>query len=257
MLCLSLPLFAQDNDNSLPDWSGAWERLGHSVFDPSTVVGEGLSGSPGVREFPPYNAEWEAKYERNLALRDAGMLPDPISVCGTPTGFPRLLNMPDLYEFAVTRDQVWIIQENGPNLMRIYTDGRDHLPPDMRWGTYTGDSVGHWEGDTLVFETISLLSSEEGRTILDRSGAILSDAARIETRMGKIEEDIIEIRMTIHDEKAFTEPWVVTRQYQRLPEETRVYDYACAQNQRNPVDLETGRTLTLDSDGEILDRDVD
>jgi len=248
------PLSAQQ---TLPDWSGAWQRLGSTVFDPATVQGEGQSGTPGVRQYPPYNEEWERKYEANLALRDAGLYPDPISICGTPTGFPRILNMPDLYEFALTEDEVWIIQENGPNLMRIYTDGRDHAPPDLRWPTYTGDSVGHWESDTLVFDTLALLSSEDGPTILDRTGAILSDAAHIFTRMHLIATDTLEIELTIHDEKALTEAWVVTRQYRRMPEGTRLYDYACAENNRNPVDLNTGRTLTLDAEGEILDRDLE
>jgi hypothetical protein len=42
-----------------------------------------------------------------------------------------------------------------------------------------------------------------------------------------------------------------------MPEGTRLYDYACAENNRNPVDLNTGRTLTLDAEGEILDRDLE
>lgn len=251
-----LPLEAawgQDGHASLPDWSGVWAMEGTTIFDNATRVGEGRSGTPGVREFPPYNDEWEAKYQRNLAMRDAGRFPDPVSTCGMPAGFPRLMNLPDVYEFAVTPKQVWIITENGPNVMRIYTDGRDHPPPEDRWGTYTGDSVGHWEGDTLVFDTVSLLGSEEGPTILDRTGLILSDAAHIVTRMQKIDEDTIEAVMTIEDPKALTEPWVVTKRYNRLEEGTRAYDYACAQNNRNPVDPETGKTLTIGPDGEILD----
>ena len=57
----------------------------------------------------------------------------------------------DGYEFVVTPDQTWILTENGPNVVRIYTDGREHLEDDLIWPTYTGDSVGHWEDDTLVF----------------------------------------------------------------------------------------------------------
>ena len=99
------------------------------------------------------------------------------------------MNMPDVYEFAVTPKQVWIMTENGPGILRIYTDGREHPEPEMMWPTHTGDSVGHWEGDTLVFDTVSLHSSDEGRTILDRTGLYLSDAAHIVTRMRKLDDN--------------------------------------------------------------------
>lgn len=252
---MTAALRAEDGHTALPDWSGVWAMQGGTVFDRATQDGEGGSVTPGVRERPPYNEEWETKYQRNLALRDANRLPDPISNCGLPVGFPRLMNMPDVYEFALTPQQVWIITENGPNVLRIYTDGREHPPVEERWGTYTGDSIGHWEGGTLVIDTLSLMASEDGPSLLDRTGLILSDAAHIVTRMGLIDDDTLEAVMTIEDEKALTGPWVVTKRYNRQPAGTRAYDYACAQNNRNPVDPVTGRTLTIGPNGEILDRD--
>lgn len=247
----------QARAQSLPDWSGVWAMQGGTVFDRATQEGEGGSGTPGVRERPPYNEEWEAKYQRNLALRDEGRLPDPNSLCGLPTGFPRIMNLPDVYEFAVTPQATWIIAENGPNILRIYTDGRGLPSPEDRWPTYTGFSAGHWEDDTLVFETLSLLASEDGPTLLDRTGLILSDAAHVTTRMRRIDDSTIEAVMSIEDEKALTDTWVVRKTYARQPEGTRAYDYACAQNNRNPVDPVTGKTLTIGPDGEILDRDVE
>ena len=53
--------------------------------------------------------------------------------------------------------------------------------------------------------------------------------------------------MTIEDPKALTAPWVVTKQFRKEPEGTRVYDYGCAENNRNPVDEATGKTLTSGS----------
>ena len=256
ILLLPKATYAQEGD-SLPDWSGVWAMNSGTIFDRATVQGQGGSNTPGVREHPPYNAEYEAKYLRNQQLRDDGLFPDPLSICGIPSGFPRIMNLPDVYEFAVTRNQVWIIAENGPGILRIYTDGREHPDPEMMWPTHTGDSVGHWDGDTLVFDTVSLHSSEEGRTILDRTGLYLSDAAHIITRMRKLEETTIEAQMTIEDSKALTGPWVVTKTYRKLEEGTRVYDYACAGNNRNPVDIENNRTLILGPDGEILNSDID
>ena len=75
------------------------------------------------------------------------------------------------------------------------------------------------------------------------------------TRMRKLEDETMEAQMTIEDSKALTAPWVVTKTYRKLEEGTRVYDYACNENNRNPVDtVISGRTLTLGPDGEILDQ---
>jgi len=238
---------------AVPDWTGVWAMIGGTVFDRASQTGEGGSSTAGVRQHPPYTAEYEARYQANLALRDRGILPDPNSLCGIPTGFPRILNLPDVYEFVVTPKQVWVLAENGPNVLRIYTDGRPHPEPEDRWPTHTGDSVGHWEGDTLVFDTLSLHSSESGRTLLDRTGLILSEEAHIITRMGINTEGLMEAQLTIEDSAALTAPWVVTKQYRRLDEGARVYDYACNENNRNPIDPDTGWTLTIGPDGEVMD----
>lgn len=252
-LCSAGSVALGANADGHPDWSGVWSMIGGTIFDRDTQTGQGGSTTPGVREHPPYNAEYEAKYMVNLGLRDQGALPDPNSLCGIPTGFPRIFNLPDVYEFAVTDKQVWILAENGPNVMRIYTDGRDHPPALDRWPTHTGDSVGHWEGDTLVFDTLSLHSSENGRTMLDRTGLLLSDEAHVVTRMHINGEGQMEVQMTIEDAKAMTAPWVVTKRFRKLEEGARVYDYACNENNRNPIDPETGWTYTTDTEGNIID----
>jgi hypothetical protein len=236
---------------TLPDWSGIWSMVGPTVFDRATVQpADGRAGTAGVREFPPYNARWEAKYRANIELVAADRFPDPVSTCGTPHGFPRLMNLPDVYEFVVRPEQTWIITENGPNVLRIYTDGRTHPGPGDIWPTFSGDSVGHWEGDTLVFDTIGI-KGEDG-TIIDRTGLVLSQAAHIQTRIRKIDADHLEARLAIEDPEALTEPWLVTKQYRRLPAGTRAYDYACAENNRNPISA-SGQTLTLDSQGNVID----
>lgn len=71
----------------LPDWSGVWAMLGGTIFDADTKTGEGGSTAPGVRENPPYNADWEAKYRANLAQRDAGTFPTRIPSVVSPPGF--------------------------------------------------------------------------------------------------------------------------------------------------------------------------
>ena len=170
LFCFLLFLAPVAFADELPDWSGVWQRVegNAGMFDISTTVPpDGRAGTPGVRQHPPLTEEWEKKYQANLELVEKSLLPDPISRCGTPAGFPRLMALPDVYEFIVRPEQSWIITENGPNIMRIYTDGRPHFPPEDRWPTFTGDSVGDWDGDVLEFTTVSMIG--ESQTVLDLS----------------------------------------------------------------------------------------
>src|SRR5688572_25739115 len=170
-LTTAIGVRAQSPRAALPDWTGVWAMQGNTIFDRASVQPpNGRAGEPGVRESPPYTDEWEARYRRNIELVKQGKFPDPVSTCGTPHGFPRILNVPDVYEFAVTPTAVYVIAENGPNVLRIYTDGRTHPAPEDLWPTYNGASVGHWEGDTLVFTTISLKGSKDNDVIVDRTG---------------------------------------------------------------------------------------
>jgi hypothetical protein len=133
--------------------------------------------------------------------------------------------------------------------MRVYTDGRKLPAKEDTWGTYTGVSAGHWEGDTLVWETIGLKGDRDNDSILDRTGLVLSNEAKITTRMRKINENTLEAKMVIEDSKALTAPWNVTKQFRRGKPGLYMYDYGCAENNRNPVDTKTGKTLVLGADG--------
>lgn len=241
----------------LPDWSGVWQRVegNGGIFDPATVdPPDGRAGSPDVRQHPPLTEAWEAKYVATLALVAKDRVPDPISNCGTPAGYPRLLALPDVYEFIVRPETTWIITENGPNIMRIYTDGRDHPPAAELWPTFTGDSVGSWHEGVLSFTTVSMIGEEH--TILDRSGLTLSNQATVATRMYLTEDGLLRAELVIEDPLALTKPWHVKRHFRRLPEGTRAYDYACAENNRNPI-TNAGQTLTLDTEGNVIDKVIE
>ena len=236
----------------LPDWSGVWESVGGTTFDLATADPKGVrAGTAGARQHPPYNAEWEAKYQANIAKVAAGTLPDFNSYCGIPSGYPRILAMPETMEFVVRPEETWFVTENGPNVFRIYTDGRGHPQGDDLFPTYSGDSVGHWEGDTLVFDTVGIKG--EGYQLIDRTGAITSDALTGTARMRMIEPGLIESKIVLEDRKAFTRPWEVTRRYRRLPKGKGAYEYACAENNRSKIDAD-GFTLTLDGQGNVIGR---
>ena len=240
--------------HELPDWSGIWQMVGNTVFDQATKTpANGVAGLPGTTEGVPYRPEWLKMYEANKAKVAIDRFPDPVTTCGTPSGWPRDLNTPDTNEFIVRPEQSWIVTENGPNVVRIYTDGRPHLSPDDIWPTYSGDSVGHWEGDTLVFDTIGVKGWPY--QIIDRTGAISSDQLHTVTRMRRIDAQTIEADITLDDKVAFTRPWHVVKRFRRLKDGSRAYDYACGENQRNIV-TPSGKTLTLGTDGKPIDKDT-
>ena len=76
--------------------------------------------------------------------------------------------------------------------------------------------------------------------------------AHNEFSMRKIDDATIEAQMVIEDPLALKAPWHVTKRYRKLPAGSRAYDYACAENNRNPIS-ESGETLTLDGEGNVID----
>jgi hypothetical protein len=215
--------------------------------------------APGARAHPPYNEEWEAIYQHHLELRDQGRFPDPLTSC-VAHGFPRIFNVNSPVEFVVRPEQVWILAEHTRSTMRIYTDGRPHPDPDVLWHTYFGDSVGHWEGDTLVFTTVGLKGWSDRDVILDRSGLVLSEESHATTRIRRVEEeddggdqqDVLLVEITLEDPQALTRPWTVQKRFYKEPEGTRIYDYECNENNRSVVS-EDGRSLFLGPDGEVVE----
>ncbi len=238
--------------SDLPDWSGAWTRSTGQFYE--STPEQALEPPPPAdspRRRPPYTPEFAAIYQQNLALIAADRFPDPISICGTPAGWPRMLALPDAYEFVIRPEQTWLLSENGPNVVRVYTDGRTHPANEDMWATYTGNNVGQWEKDELVFRSIGLKGAPA--TILGRNGVVMSDQLQTTTRIRQIAPDRLLVTLVLTDRDALTRPWPVAFTYTRLPPGSTVYDYACAENNRNPVTSD-GRTLTLDPSGEVIDK---
>ena len=238
--------------SDLPDWSGAWSRASGGFFE--TTPEQALEPPPAAsspRRIPPYTPKFQAIYKENLQRVAADRFPDPISICGTPAGWPRVLQVPDAYEFVIRPEQTWLLSENGPNTVRIYTDGRTHPAAEDLWATYTGNNVGHWEKDTLVFHSTALKGV--GSTILGRNGLVMSDKLETTTRIRLAGKDRLLVTLVLVDPEALTRPWPVAFTYTRLPADSTVYDYACAENNRNPITSD-GRTLTLDPGGQVIDR---
>lgn len=115
------------------------------------------------------------------------------------------------------------------NAFRIIpTDGRPHIPPSIK--LFQGDSVGHWEGQTLVVDT----TNQNDRTWLDTAGNIHSDAIHVVERFTLADANTIRYEATIEDAKTFTAPWKVTETFRRIaaPDYEQL-EFACVEGNRD------------------------
>ena len=137
---------------------------------------------------------------------------DPVLKKCYPPGVPRVYFHPYPFEFVQTPKQTLLIYEYDHWLRRIHTDGRP-LPsdPDPLW---MGTSVGHWEGNTaFVVETIGF----NEKTWLDRLGHAHSDQLKVTERFRRIDQDHLELDITMTDPKALAKPWTTTFYYVLRP----------------------------------------
>jgi hypothetical protein len=101
--------------------------------------------------------------------------------------------------------------------------------PNPSWNGY---STGHWDGDTLVVETIGISDGQW----LDRAGSPLTSAARITEKFHRVNYGTLEIELTVNDPKAYTRPWTL-QLTQRLALNTELLDYICLENEKDDAHL--------------------
>jgi len=201
-----------------PDMTGIWERV------------EGIRFNP-AGQLPPFTAEYAEKYKVAMAARARGeVVADPTSRC-LPQGMPRFMVASYPLEILQTKGQVTIIAEWSSQVRRIFTDGRPHPPEDEVEITFNGHSIGHWEGQTLVVDTIGI----RGDTSFDASPLQHSDQIRVSERIRLKDPKLLEAVITVTDPGAFTEPWVVTRHYKRGGPELQIMEYVCEENNRDII----------------------
>lgn len=119
------------------------------------------------------------------------------------------------YQIVQTRDAVLLYSENVHEVRTIYTDGRPHVPQNVR--TWSGDSIGHWEGDTLVVDTTNF------REQLHPQG--ISPKFHLTEKFNRVSPGIIEYSMTFDDPETWTKPWTAMIRLKNTPE--RIYESAC------------------------------
>jgi hypothetical protein len=201
----------------LPDFNGVWERGGGGGA-------RGRAGGRGRGAGPSLTAAAEAMRQ---AYRAVPREDNETANC-LPPGMPGIMNQPYPMEFLLTPGKVTIVIEAYTQVRHIYTDGRP-LPEDPN-PEFHGNSIGGWDGDTLVVETVgfSPLTSIT-------AGVPFSDRARIVERFRLTDPDTMMIETTIADPVMLTEPYMTTSSLRRHRDWT-ITEYICEENNRNSVD---------------------
>jgi hypothetical protein len=207
----SLHLHAQQQGEgggraATPDFSGVWRTINAAA---APREGTTLRWLPAPGELPPMNAQYMDRYKKIQASRESGSEEtEPVARC-LPPGMPYFTLAQYGLEVTQSKDKIVFFSEWMDAYRRIYLDGRT-MSKDLD-PSYFGYSTGHWEGDTLVAETVNLRDD----TVLDRYGSPHSDAMRITERIRLVDPNTLEDIVTTYDPKAFTKPWEVVRRYRR------------------------------------------
>ena len=191
---------------SPPDLTGVWRRSRRPPDNARRYTMHEIAGTLTNQE-PPMTPWAEAKFKaakpnvgpRGVALSESN---DPVTRC-FPPGVPRIyiMRVGQPVEIIQIPGRVLMIFEYDHFVRQIFTDGRQHSPDLI--ASYMGDSIGRWEGDTLVVDTVGF----NDKTWLDGDGHPHSDALHLLERIRRVSHDALTIDFKIDDPKAYTKPW--------------------------------------------------
>jgi hypothetical protein len=205
-----------------PDLSGYW--LG------SFFVGlQDIEAAKGVIIDPPdakipYQP-WAAAEAKDI--RANRMYEEPELHCFM-SGVPHQMFIQFGFQIVQTPVYVVMLWEFMNDYRIIATGGRSHIPQNIK--LFQGDSIGTWEGDTLVIDT----TNQNGRTWLDTVGNIHTDAIHVVERITPVDANTLAYEATVEDPKAYTRPWKVRETFRRIT--TPGYEqmeYACVEGNRD------------------------
>ena len=208
---------------------GSWEQanggvgVGGSGRDPSAPVALSSNDRPANREGAPYQP-WAA--QKVLEAFNRRGIDDPTSQC-LPAGLPRTV-MLGLFpqQIVQTPTQIIMLYEY-MNVFRVIPLNAKH--PDDVIPSYTGNSVGRWDGDTLVVDVTGF----NDKTWLAGTGTFHTEALHVTERFTRIDKDQINYEVTMEDPNVLTKPWTL-RSTLMLREGTRLEEYVCAENNIDP-----------------------
>ena len=194
------------------DFSGVWSK---PYVPDMTKDGRDQKGF-AVLPFTPWGeAEWK-KYDAANGDYTGSCL---------PFGMTRSVNTPEPMQIMQTDKYFAFLFEQNSWFSVIPIDGRAHRQGIPTW---FGDSVGHWEGDTLVIDTINF----NGRTRLDTIGHPHSDQMHLVQRFSRPDLGHISYEMIVEDPKTYTKPVTNTRTFTLRPD-WEIMEYSCEENNKS------------------------
>jgi hypothetical protein len=238
--------------NGKPDLTGVWQGASNrrgSWEDANSGLGVGGTGrdpsapaNPAsqqvVTEPAPYQPAAARKVLESFNKRG---IDDPLAQC-LPPGVPRV-TIVGLFPFEIVQTpQRIVIMYEYMHIFRVIPLNAKHSEDLVP--TYMGDSVGHWEGDTLVVDVIGF----NDKTWLTGTGTLHSESLHVTERYTRIDKDQINYEATMVDPEVLTQPWTIHTTIMRR-DGTRVQEYVCAENNLDP-----GRYEKLLKDGIDLSR---
>jgi hypothetical protein len=215
-----------------PDLNGIWQALNEANWDlephaaaPAAVLEMGAAGAipPGLGVVEggtiPYLPGARARKEENARN---WLRADPEVKCYQP-GVPRATYMPHPFQIVQSRDVILIAYQYASAARTIPIGRRPYEPAVDTW---MGDSVGRWNGDTLVVEAEAF----NDRTWFDRAGNYHSEALRVVERYTPIDRNIIQYEATITDPKVFSRPWTISMPiYRRVEKNAQLIEFKCVE----------------------------
>jgi len=207
----------------VPDITGSWERLGFGARLPEAqrqFLPPAGGGQPPLKPEP--RKEWQARVQ---AAREADAKGQPLATNATaclPEGMPAMMGATFPMEILQSKGQVTVIAEAFTQIRRILLDRPQKALADIEPGFY-GSSVGRWEGETLVVNTIGVKESVRFQN------APHSPDMKITERIHLVAPDILWDEITIDDPATLEKAWTVTNAYRRMPNYT-LLEYICEDN---------------------------
>src|SRR5262245_4015394 len=194
------------------DFSGVWEK---PYVPDLTKDGKDFKGVADLPFTPWGEADWKSYDAANGDYTGACL----------PFGMSRSVNTPEPMQIMHSDKYFTFLFEQNSWFHVVPIDGRPHgngIP------TWFGDSVGHWEGDTLVIDTVNL----NGRTRLDTIGHPHSDQLHIVQRFSRPDVGHITYEVTVDDPKAYAKKWTNTRTFTLRPD-WEMMEYSCEENNKS------------------------
>ena len=177
-------------------------------------------------DLKPGDVPFQPWAQKELAQRIETNGKDHPGVRCWPSGIPEKLNIPDGLKLVQTPDLMLFLHESRTIYRQVFTDGRP-LPKDAQ-PAWMGYSVGRWDGDTFIVETIN----QNGKTWLDMLGHPATDALKVTERYQRPTIGNMIIDVTIDDPKAYTKPWNVQLSWTLQPD-WELIESICEENNKD------------------------